>query len=189
MTYVHQWGKMNFCALRPCFIDHLWFTSDFGQVPRRDLFKFLLRLVLRILVVVIWHPLLVQLSFLTPWLCLCPYCSVLVHHLFLCCFSCPCSWTSDSLSVWFLWTAMSVASPIVYDRVQCCSNYVGSSIAVQSTPRTLQSFQLLRNLQHVHSNSSSWVCFLHLDSHTRAATEVHMIANHIRSRACLLAPL
>ena len=41
MTDVHQWGKMNFSALRPCFIDHLWFTSDFCQVPRRNLFKFL----------------------------------------------------------------------------------------------------------------------------------------------------
>ena len=41
MTYVHQWCKMNFCALRPCFIDQLWFTSDFRQVPRRYIFKFL----------------------------------------------------------------------------------------------------------------------------------------------------
>ena len=38
LTDVYQWGKMNFCALRPCFIDHLWFTSDFCQVPRRNLF-------------------------------------------------------------------------------------------------------------------------------------------------------
>ena len=32
MTDVHQWGKMNFCAIRPCFIDHLffyiWLSSD-----------------------------------------------------------------------------------------------------------------------------------------------------------------
>ena len=41
MTDVHQWGKMNFCALRPCFIDHLWFTSHFCQIPRRNLIKFL----------------------------------------------------------------------------------------------------------------------------------------------------
>ena len=41
LTNVHQWGKMNFCALRPCFNDHLCFTSHFCQVPRRDLFKFL----------------------------------------------------------------------------------------------------------------------------------------------------
>ena len=41
MTDVHQWGKMNVCALRPCIIDHLWFTSDFCQVSRRNLFKFL----------------------------------------------------------------------------------------------------------------------------------------------------
>ena len=45
MTDVHQWGKMNFCALRPCFIDHLFPTSDFRQVPRRNLFQFLLFLV------------------------------------------------------------------------------------------------------------------------------------------------
>ena len=32
---------MNFNALRPCFIDHLFFTSsDFRQVPRRNLFQF-----------------------------------------------------------------------------------------------------------------------------------------------------
>ena len=41
MTDVHQWGKMNFCAPRPCFIDHLWFTSNFCQVPSENLFKFL----------------------------------------------------------------------------------------------------------------------------------------------------
>ena len=39
MPDVHQWGKMNFSALRPCFIDHLWFVSDFCQVPRQNLFK------------------------------------------------------------------------------------------------------------------------------------------------------
>ena len=33
---------MNLCALRPCFVDHLWFVSDFCQVPRRNLWKFLL---------------------------------------------------------------------------------------------------------------------------------------------------
>ena len=27
--------RMNFCALRPCFIDHLFLASDFRQVPRR----------------------------------------------------------------------------------------------------------------------------------------------------------
>ena len=40
MTYVHQWSKMNFCGLRPCFIDHLWITFDFCQVPRPNLFQF-----------------------------------------------------------------------------------------------------------------------------------------------------
>ena len=30
---------MNFCALRPCFIDHFFLTSDFRQVPRRNLFS------------------------------------------------------------------------------------------------------------------------------------------------------
>ena len=45
MTYVHQWGEVNFCALRPCFIDHLFLTSDFRQVPRRiflQIFPFLI---------------------------------------------------------------------------------------------------------------------------------------------------
>ena len=37
MTDVHQWGKTNFCALRPCFVDRLFLTSDFRQVPRRNL--------------------------------------------------------------------------------------------------------------------------------------------------------
>ena len=40
MTDVHQWGKMNYSALRPCFIDHLFLTSDFRQIPRRNLFQF-----------------------------------------------------------------------------------------------------------------------------------------------------
>ena len=31
---------MNFCALRPCFIDHLFLTSDFRQVPRRKILQF-----------------------------------------------------------------------------------------------------------------------------------------------------
>ena len=31
---------MNSCALRPCFIDHLFFASDFRQVPRRNFLKF-----------------------------------------------------------------------------------------------------------------------------------------------------
>ena len=39
LTNVHQWCKMNFCALRPCFIDHFFFTSDFRQVPRRNLLQ------------------------------------------------------------------------------------------------------------------------------------------------------
>ena len=38
MTDVHQWGKMNFCAFRPCFIDHLWFTSDFWSGPTPESF-------------------------------------------------------------------------------------------------------------------------------------------------------
>ena len=41
MTNVHQWDQMNFSALRPCFIDHLSFVSDFCQVPRRNLVQFL----------------------------------------------------------------------------------------------------------------------------------------------------
>ena len=32
MTHVHQWCKLNFCARRPCFIDHLFFTSDFREI-------------------------------------------------------------------------------------------------------------------------------------------------------------
>ena len=40
MTDVYQWGEMNFCALRSCFIDHLFLTSDFRQVPRRNLLQF-----------------------------------------------------------------------------------------------------------------------------------------------------
>ena len=40
MTYVHQWCKMNFCARRSGFIDHLFFTSDFCQVPRRNFLQF-----------------------------------------------------------------------------------------------------------------------------------------------------
>ena len=31
---------MNFCARRPCFIDHIWFTSDCCQVPRRNFLQF-----------------------------------------------------------------------------------------------------------------------------------------------------
>ena len=36
MTDVHQWGKMNFCALRPCFIDHLFFCFwlSSGSTPK-----------------------------------------------------------------------------------------------------------------------------------------------------------
>ena len=33
MTYVHQRCKMNFCTRRPCFINHIFFASDFCQVP------------------------------------------------------------------------------------------------------------------------------------------------------------
>ena len=40
MTYVHQWGEMNFCAFRPCFIDHLFLTFDFRQLPRRKFLQF-----------------------------------------------------------------------------------------------------------------------------------------------------
>ena len=40
-TNVHRWGEVNFCAVRPCFIDHLCLTSDFRHVPRRNLFHFL----------------------------------------------------------------------------------------------------------------------------------------------------
>ena len=40
MADVHQWGKLNFDALGPCFIDHLWFTSDICQVPRPNFLHF-----------------------------------------------------------------------------------------------------------------------------------------------------
>ena len=40
MTYVHQWCKMNCSARRPCFIDHLFLTFDFCQVPRRKFLQF-----------------------------------------------------------------------------------------------------------------------------------------------------
>ena len=33
-------AKCAFYALIPCVIDHLWFTSDFRQVPRRNFLKF-----------------------------------------------------------------------------------------------------------------------------------------------------
>ena len=33
MTCVHQWGKMNFCARRPCFIDHLFFYFWLSSGP------------------------------------------------------------------------------------------------------------------------------------------------------------
>ena len=38
---------MNFCTRRPCFIDHLFLTFDFGQVPRRNFLQFFPFLVLR----------------------------------------------------------------------------------------------------------------------------------------------
>ena len=41
MTDVHQWGKMNFCALRPFFIDHLWFASDCPTTESFQIFPFL----------------------------------------------------------------------------------------------------------------------------------------------------
>ena len=40
MTDVHQWCKMNCSARRPCFIDHLFLTFDFRQVPRRKFLQF-----------------------------------------------------------------------------------------------------------------------------------------------------
>ena len=33
MTEIHQWRKMNFSGLIPCFIDHLLLVSDFRQLP------------------------------------------------------------------------------------------------------------------------------------------------------------
>ena len=32
MTRIHQWRKMNFYSLIPCFIDHIFLVSDFGQL-------------------------------------------------------------------------------------------------------------------------------------------------------------
>ena len=40
MMHVHQWGEMNFSARHPCFIDHLFLTVDFCQVPRRNFLQF-----------------------------------------------------------------------------------------------------------------------------------------------------
>ena len=40
MTYGHEWWKMNCSARRPCFIDHLFLTFDFCQVPRRKFLQF-----------------------------------------------------------------------------------------------------------------------------------------------------
>ena len=40
MTYVHQWCKMNCSARRPCFIDYLFLTFDFCQVPRWKCLEF-----------------------------------------------------------------------------------------------------------------------------------------------------
>ena len=39
----HLWGEMNFCAICPCFIDHLFLTSDFRQIQHRNspIFPFL----------------------------------------------------------------------------------------------------------------------------------------------------
>ena len=38
---VHQWGEVHFSTFFSCFINHFRFVSDFRQVPRRNLFKFL----------------------------------------------------------------------------------------------------------------------------------------------------
>ena len=74
----------------------------------------------------------------------CPYSSVLVHHLSLWCFSCPCSSTTDSV---FLCDACGlqclIASPIVYDCVPCCSVWGMSSIV--SSASTPNFFVLRRN--------------------------------------------
>ena len=40
MTEIHQWRKMNFSALIPCFFDHLLLVSDFCQLPCRDFLSF-----------------------------------------------------------------------------------------------------------------------------------------------------
>ena len=40
MTDVHQWCNMNCSAQRPWFIDHLFLTSDFRQVPPRNFLQF-----------------------------------------------------------------------------------------------------------------------------------------------------
>ena len=40
MTKIHQWRKMNFSALSPCFIDHFFLVSDFGQLPCRNFLQF-----------------------------------------------------------------------------------------------------------------------------------------------------
>ena len=40
MTEIHQWRKMNFSALFPCFIDHFFLVSYFRQVPCLDFLQF-----------------------------------------------------------------------------------------------------------------------------------------------------
>ena len=39
MTYAHQWGEMNFFALRPCFIDHLFFYFWLLLCPTPESFQ------------------------------------------------------------------------------------------------------------------------------------------------------
>ena len=40
MTEVHQWGEVYFSTFFSCFIDHLFVTSDFCQVPHRNFLQF-----------------------------------------------------------------------------------------------------------------------------------------------------
>ena len=40
MIYIHSWCKMNCSARRSCFIDHLFLTFDFRQIPRRKFLQF-----------------------------------------------------------------------------------------------------------------------------------------------------
>ena len=40
MTEIHQRRKMNFSAISPCFVDHLFLASDFRQLPCRNFHQF-----------------------------------------------------------------------------------------------------------------------------------------------------
>ena len=40
MTEIHQWRKMNFSALVPCFVNHFFLVSDLRQLPCRNVLQF-----------------------------------------------------------------------------------------------------------------------------------------------------